>query len=148
MEDPLWYGAPFRLLQICSHFGTAMVSLINHVDLAGGRGVCQMSILLHKHYIVKWSTKGERGPKSQNFCPHVLWMTPCYERFACSSFSCFLTKYVTNYGKIWLLKLPLLVKRVLKSCHLLWKCAFLLAKISFENDGMQCIPSFTTLIKV
>ena len=28
-----------------------------------GRGVFQMSILLHKPYLVKWSTKGEGGSK-------------------------------------------------------------------------------------
>ena len=30
-------------------------AFINHVDMAGG---CQMSISLHKPYLVKWSTKG------------------------------------------------------------------------------------------
>ena len=29
----------------------------------GGGGVCQMSILLHKPYLVKLSTKGEGGSK-------------------------------------------------------------------------------------
>ena len=31
--------------------------------MAGGRGVCQMSILLHKPYLVKLSTKGGGGSK-------------------------------------------------------------------------------------
>ena len=66
-----------------------------------GEGVSQMSMLLHKPYLVKWSTKGGGGSKiskktvhmvygcpfnmksiyvfkkSPNFCPHGLWMTPC-----------------------------------------------------------------------
>ena len=29
-----------------------------------GEGVSQMSMLLHKPYLVKWSTKGEGGQKS------------------------------------------------------------------------------------
>ena len=39
-----------------------MGSFINHVDMARG-GVCQMSILLHKPYLVKLSTKGGGGSK-------------------------------------------------------------------------------------
>ena len=34
-----------------------------------------MSILLHKPYVEKWSTKGEGSKMSKN-CPHGLWMTP------------------------------------------------------------------------
>ena len=33
-----------------------------------------MSMLLHKSYSVKWSTKGEGGQKSPKNCPHGLWM--------------------------------------------------------------------------
>ena len=44
--------------------------------MAGGEGGCQMSILLHKPYLVKWSTKGEGGQKCLKICPHGLWMTP------------------------------------------------------------------------
>ena len=36
----------------------------------------KMSIFLHKPYLVKWSTKGERGKKCPKKCPHGLWMTP------------------------------------------------------------------------
>ena len=36
-----------------------------------------MSILLHKPYLVKWSTKGEE-PKKSKICPHDLCTTPCY----------------------------------------------------------------------
>ena len=34
------------------------------MDIAGGRGVCEKSILLHKLYLVKWSTNGGGGQKS------------------------------------------------------------------------------------
>ena len=39
----------------------------------GGRdgGVCQMSILLHKLYQVKWSTKEEGGQKRPNLCQGI-----------------------------------------------------------------------------
>ena len=43
------------------------------------RGVCQMSILLHKPYLVKWPTKGEGGQKCPKNCPHGLWMVPYYK---------------------------------------------------------------------
>ena len=49
---------------------------INNVDMEGGRGVNQMSILLHKPYLVKGSTKGERGQKYPKTCLYGLWMTP------------------------------------------------------------------------
>ena len=43
----------------------------------GGGGVSQMSMLLHKSYLVKWSTKGGGGgQKSPKNCPHGLWMPP------------------------------------------------------------------------
>ena len=41
-----------------------------------GKGVCQMSILLQKHYLVKWSMKGEGVQKSPKNFPHGLWTTP------------------------------------------------------------------------
>ena len=41
-----------------------------------GGGVFQMSILLHKPYLVKWSTKGEVDQKCPKNCPHDLWKTP------------------------------------------------------------------------
>ena len=42
-------------------------SFINYVDSSGG-GVSQMTILLHKPYLVKVSTKGAgRGKNTQNF---------------------------------------------------------------------------------
>ena len=50
---------------------------INHVDMEGGRGVSQMSMLLHKPYLVKWSTKGEGVTNIQKTvhmvygCPHT-----------------------------------------------------------------------------
>ena len=46
---------------------------ISHVDMAGGGG-CEMSVLLHKPYLVKWSTKGGggRGSKCPINCPHSL----------------------------------------------------------------------------
>ena len=56
---------------------------INHVDMEGGRGVSQMSMLLHKPYLVKWSAKGEGGQKSPKNCPHGLWMPPYVDVHRC-----------------------------------------------------------------
>ena len=42
----------------------------------GGRGVSQMTILLHKPYLVKVTTKGEGGQKYPKIWPRGLWMTP------------------------------------------------------------------------
>ena len=36
----------------------------------------QISMLLHKPYLVKWSMKGEGSQKSPKNCPHGLWMPP------------------------------------------------------------------------
>ena len=47
-------------------------SFINHVDSWGGRGVSQETVLWHKSYLVKVTTKG--GQKYPNFCPRGLWM--------------------------------------------------------------------------
>ena len=46
------------------------MSFIDHVDKAGrGRGVSQMSILLHKAYLEKWSTKGVQNvQKMLTYC--------------------------------------------------------------------------------
>ena len=41
-----------------------------------GGGVSQMTILLHKPYLVKVTTKGERGLKYPKNWPRGLWMTP------------------------------------------------------------------------
>ena len=54
-------------------------SSINHVDMEGGKGVCQV---LHKQpYLVKWSNKGARELKMHENCPHGLWMTPKVLKF-------------------------------------------------------------------
>ena len=55
---------------------TTTGSFINHVDMAGGGGVYQLSILLHKPYLVKWSTKGEGGQTCSKNFPRGLWKTP------------------------------------------------------------------------
>ena len=47
-----------------------------------GRGIYQMSILLHKPYLVKLSTKGGKVSKCPKICPHGLWMNPCNGRVA------------------------------------------------------------------
>ena len=64
------------ILIYCSKGVFRKGSFINHVDMTGRRGVCQMSILLHKPYLVKWSTKGGGGQKCSKICPHGLWTTP------------------------------------------------------------------------
>ena len=46
---------------------------INHVDMAGGEGVYQMSILLHKPYQVKLSTKGGGGQKYPKKTVHMVY---------------------------------------------------------------------------
>ena len=48
----------------------------NHVDKLRGRGVAQMSTLLNKSYLVKVSTKGERGQKCPKFCLRGLYTAP------------------------------------------------------------------------
>ena len=47
---------------------------MNHVDMEGGEGLSQMSILLHKTCFEKWSTKGVKNIQKKR--PHDLWMTP------------------------------------------------------------------------
>ena len=42
------------------------------IDKPCGDGGYQMSILLHKAYLVKWSTKEQGGKKSPQNCPLVL----------------------------------------------------------------------------
>ena len=50
-----------------------MGSFINHNGMAGGRGfVFLISILLHKPYLVKWSSKREGVKNGQNNCSHGL----------------------------------------------------------------------------
>ena len=48
--------------------GQCKRSFINHVDTGHG----QISILLHKTYLVKWSTKGG-GQRCLKFCPLGSW---------------------------------------------------------------------------
>ena len=52
-----------------------MGSFINHVDMAWqGERVCQMSILLHKLYLVKLSTKEKRGKNAKNTVHNFTWL--------------------------------------------------------------------------
>ena len=51
-----------------------------------GEGVTQMSILLHKAYLLKWPKKQRgKGDKNVQNCPHDLWMTPCYRMENCAT---------------------------------------------------------------
>ena len=50
-----------------------------HKSSGHGRGgVSQMSILLHKPYLVKWSIKGEGVKNIKKNCPLCLWMPPMW----------------------------------------------------------------------
>ena len=56
-----------------------MGSFINNVVMSRGGGFAKcpdMSILIHKPYMVKWSTEGEGAKKYPKNCPHGLWMNP------------------------------------------------------------------------
>ena len=55
----------YILIYYCSKGVFRKGSFINHVYMTGRRGVCQMSILLHKPYLVKWFTKGRGGQNVQ-----------------------------------------------------------------------------------
>ena len=44
---------------------TDMGLSINHVDMEGTEGVNQISILIHKFYLEKWSTRREGAKKFQ-----------------------------------------------------------------------------------
>ena len=51
--------------------GCARGSSIHHVDMEG-EGVSQMTILLHKLYLVKWTTKGEGSKISKKLSTWVM----------------------------------------------------------------------------
>ena len=46
----------------------------------GGGGVCQMSILLHKPYLVKLSTKGGGGVKNAQNSVHMVYGRPLLKK--------------------------------------------------------------------
>ena len=45
----------------------------------GGEGISQMTILLHKPYLVEMSTREAGGSKILKICPRDLCMAPLYE---------------------------------------------------------------------
>ena len=54
------------------------MSFINHVESWRGRGVCQMTILYYKPYLLKLTTNmgGRGGQKYLKIWPRGLWMAP------------------------------------------------------------------------
>ena len=87
-----------------------------------------MSILLHKPYKVKVSTKGEGGQKSPYFCPHGLWMAP---------------KYVRSIGKmcvnlLWIQLLSNIINHLTFARCFRFLYSWILEKFTFEQNASLC----------